>query len=139
MLSNLCHPWVREARVLKCTNLLDDLIVSRVGLAFSQFKTSPWVLVRNCKDYIAKEFYIYIQVFNAKKQIEHFLYGKVMMFLSVGWVHIIVVGLGFYVLGGYRHCWVRKNLWLRFSLVRTGSELGLVFTTGIAIGNQILY
>jgi hypothetical protein len=105
MLSNLCHPWVREARVLKCTNLLDDLIVSQVGLAFSQFKTSPWVLVRNCKDYIAKEFYmyIYIQVFNAKKQIEHFLYGKVMMFLSVGWVHIIVVGW-------VSTCWVGTNI-----------------------------
>jgi hypothetical protein len=32
----ICHPWVREARVLKCTNLLDNLIiVSRVGLAFT--------------------------------------------------------------------------------------------------------
>jgi hypothetical protein len=37
---------------LNCTNLLDNLIVSRVGLAFTIQTFPEWVLVRTCKHII---------------------------------------------------------------------------------------
>ncbi len=101
----ICHPWMgsRGSCTMNCTNLLADLIVSRVGLAFHNSNLPRGVLVRICKHYIYCQRILDTQVFKCK---------EASWALSIWESHDVPkCWVGSYPLsGGYPRCWVRKNL-----------------------------